>query len=170
MRIALALVMAAGGWLGTGAIAQTMAPPPPPPPPPAPHIGGLMRADADHDGTVTRAEMIADAEARFAAMDADKDGKVTAAECDAAREAMRAQRRGGAGGGGPRGGGGYGMRGDPDGDGVLTRAEAVQRAATRFDRLDTNRDGRLDAAELAAARPKRGGHAMPASPAPAPTQ
>jgi hypothetical protein len=164
MRIALALVMAAGGWLGTGAIAQTMAPPAPPQ-----HGGGLLRADTDHDGTVTRAEMIADAEARFAAMDADKDGKVTAMERDAAREAMRAQRRDGTGGGGPRGGGGYGMRGDPDGDGVLTRAEAVQRATTRFDRLDTNRDGLLDAAELAAARSTRGGRAMPApTPAPAP--
>lgn len=160
MRIALTLVMAAGAMLGTGAIAQTMAPPPPPP------HGGLMRADGNRDGIVTRAEMVADADARFAAMDTDKDGKVTATERDAAREAMRAQRRGGNGGDGPRGGGGYGMRGDPDGDGVLTRAEAVQRAEKRFDRFDTNRDGKLDAAELAAARPMRGPRGAGAPPPP----
>lgn len=145
MRIALALMTAAGGMLGGAALAQTtMAPPPPPPPV---HGGGMMRADADHDGVITRAEMIANAEARFAAMDADKDGKVSAAERDAARDAMQARRRGG---------GGYGMRGDPDGDVALTRAVVVDRAGKRFDRLDTNRDGKLDAAERAAARPKRG--------------
>ena len=169
MRIALALVMAAGGVLGTGAVAQTMAPPPPPAPA---YGGGWMRADADHDGVVTRAEIVAEAEARFAAMDTDKDGKVTAAERDAAREAMRARRRGGGdGAGAPRGGGGYGMRGDPDGDGSITRADAVQRATKRFDRFDTNHDGKLDAAELAAARPMRGPRnvgAMPPAPLPAP--
>ncbi|USU08948.1 hypothetical protein NF700_01090 [Sphingomonadaceae bacterium OTU29MARTA1] len=162
MRITLGLVIAASGFLAVGATAQMAAPPPPPP------GGGMMRADANRDGIVTRAEMIAEAEARFTAMDGDRDGTVTAAERDAAREAMRAQWRGGNGGnrgGGPRGGG-MGMRGDPDG--VLTRAETVQRAGARFDRLDTNRDGKLDAAELAAARPgrgPRGGGAIPPAPA-----
>ncbi len=154
MRIPLLLATIAGSVIGTGAVAQT-APPPPP-------GGGMMRADIDHDGTITRAEMIADAQARFATMDTDKDGKVTAEERDAAREAMRAQRRGGTGGlrgggmgGGGMGGGGMGgMRGDPDG--VITREETARRAGARFDRLDANRDGKLDAAELAAARPMRG--------------
>ncbi|GAA0666256.1 hypothetical protein GCM10009102_15180 [Sphingomonas insulae] len=168
MHRVMALMMTAGGMLATGAVAQTVAPPPP-----MQHGRGLMRADANHDGTITRAEMIADAETRFAAMDADKDGKVTAAERDAARAAMRARRRDGATGGpdgGPRGGGGggFGMRGDPDGDAVLTRADAVQRAGKRFDRLDTNHDGKLDAAEMAAGRPMRGARqagAMPPLPA-----
>ena len=163
MRVPMSLVIAASGILAASATAQ-MAPPPPP-------GGGMMRADANRDGTITRAEMVAEADARFAAMDTDKDGKVTAAERDAARDAMRAQRRDGAGGGGARGGGGMGMsmgmRGDPDG--VLTRAEAVQRAGARFDRLDANRDGSLDAGELAAARPMRGPRAnraaAPATPA-----
>lgn len=164
MRVVLALMTAAGGLLATTAIAQSVAPPPPP----IPYGGGLMRADTNRDGAITRAEMLADADARFVAMDTDKDGKVTAAERDAARAAMRAQRRNG-NGGGPRGGGGFGMRGDPDGDGALTRAEAAQRAGARFDRLDTNRDGRLDATELAAARPMRGPR-NPPLPTPTPAQ
>ncbi len=166
MRMAVGLMIAASGLVAAGAMAQTM---PAPPPPPAPG-GGMMRADTNRDGSITRAEMIADAEARFAAMDGDRNGSVTAEERDAAREAMRAQRRGRAAGDAPRGGG-YGMRGDPDG--VLTRAEAVQRAGARFDRLDTDRNGTLDAAELAAMRPmrgRRGGGALPAPmPAPMPT-
>lgn len=155
MRMALALMMAAGGMLGTAAIAQTMAPPPPPV-----HGGGKMRVDANHDGTTTRAEMVARTEARFAAMDTDKDGKITAAERHAARQAMRAKRHRD----GRRGGGGYGMRGKPDGDGLVTRADALQRAASRFDRLDTNRDGTLDASERAAARPMRGARKAGAMP------
>lgn len=159
MRFPLGLVIAATGLLAAGANAQTAASPPP-------HGGGMMRADTDHDGTITRAEMIAEAEARFAAMDTNKDGKVTADERDAAREAMIAQWRGGANG--PRAGGG-GMRGDPDR--VDTRDDTVRRAGARFDRLDTNHDGKLDATEIAAARPMRGprpdGGDMPPAPTPA---
>lgn len=154
MRFGLAM---ASGLLATGALAQTMPPAPPP-------GGGMMRLDANHDGVITRAEMIAEAEARFAAMDTNKDGTVTADEREAARAAMRAQR---GGGDGPRGGG-AGMRGG--GDREMTRAEALDRAGKRFDRLDTNHDGKLDAAELAAARPMRGprgGGDMPPPAAPA---
>ena len=138
MRFGLAL---ASGLLATGAVAQTMPPAPPP-------GGGMMRLDANHDGVITRAEMIAEADARFAAMDTNKDGKVTPEERDAARAAMRTRRGGGEE---PRGGG---MRGG--GDRETTRADALDRAGKRFDRLDTNHDGKLDAAELAAARPMRG--------------
>ena len=162
MRIPLGFVLVASGFLATGAAAQTTAAPPPPPP----HGGGMMRADANGDGTVTRAEMIAEAEARFAAMDTDKDGKVTPEERQAARATMRSQWRAGQP---PRAGGGGMMRGDPDR--IVTREETVQRAGARFDRLDTNHDGRLDAAEIAAGRPMRRPRAadgtMPASPPPA---
>jgi hypothetical protein len=40
---------------------------------------------------------------------------------------------------------------DPDGDGVTTKAEILAAADTRFDALDTNKDGKLDAGERAAA-------------------
>ncbi|WP_249340459.1 hypothetical protein [Sphingomonas sp. 2SG] len=151
MRFGLAI---ASGLLATGAVAQTMPPAPPP-------GGGMMRLDANHDGVITRAEMIAEAEARFAAMDTNKDGKVTPEERDAAREAMRAQRGGGEG---PRGGGGMRAGGDRE----MTRADALDRAAKRFDRLDANHDGKLDATELAAARPMRGPHGSGDMPPPAP--
>jgi hypothetical protein len=143
MRFGLAI---ASGLLATAAVAQTVPPAPPP-------GGGMMRLDANHDGVITRPEMIAEAEARFAAMDADKDGKVTPAERDAARPQWRG------GGNRPRGGG----------DREMTRAETLARAGQRFDRLDTNHDGKLDAAELAAARPMRGprgGGDTPPPPAP----
>jgi hypothetical protein len=152
LRFGLAMT---SGLLATAAVAQTVPPAPPP-------GGGMMRLDANHDGVITRAEMIAEAEARFAVMDTNKDGKVTPEERDAAREAMRAQRRGGDGG--PRGG--AGMRGSGDRD--MTRAEALDRAGRRFDRLDANHDGRLDAAELAAARPMRGPRGGGDTPPPAP--
>lgn len=167
MRISMGLAMTAGILLATAATAQTAAPPPPPPP-----GGGLVRADANGDGVITRAETIAEAQARFDAMDTNKDGKVTPEERDAAREAMRAQWRGGAGG--RRGGGGFGLRGGAGGDATLTRAEAVERAGARFDRLDTNHDGKLDATERAAMRPmggRRGGAGggdMPPPPPPPP--
>lgn len=58
-----------------------------------PASGPIKRADANHDGVITRAEAIADAEARFAAMDTNTDGKLTPEEREAAHEAMRARFR-----------------------------------------------------------------------------
>jgi Ca2+-binding EF-hand superfamily protein len=49
-------------------------------------------ADADNDGKITRAELVAVALKRFDTADANHDGQVTKAERDAAREAMRARR------------------------------------------------------------------------------
>ncbi|MBJ6120932.1 hypothetical protein [Sphingomonas mollis] len=130
------------------AMTQTVTPPAPPPGGPA----GLRRADANGDGIVTRAEAMAQANGMFARMDSNHDGKVTPEERRAAMEAMRAERRGDGIGRGGRGrgmGGGMGSGGDRE----LTLEQSRQMAANRFDRLDTNKDGRLDAAELAAARP-----------------
>lgn len=162
MRTALVLVMAAGSLLATDAFAQTA-----PTPPPAPQARGMLRADANGDGTITRAEYVAQTEARIAAMDTNKDGVISPEERAAARQAMWAQRRGGAAGEQ----GGYGMPGRGGGDGgnrgggkSVTRAEMVARAGARFDRMDTNHDGKLDAAEMSAARSalhhgRRGGDA-----------
>jgi Ca2+-binding EF-hand superfamily protein len=54
--------------------------------------GGMTRmADADQDGTVTKAEFQAAALTRFDRLDANKDGTVTADEAKAARDSMRQQ-------------------------------------------------------------------------------
>lgn len=41
----------------------------------------------------------------------------------------------------------HGMRGDADGNGIVTRAEAQSRATQMFARMDANGDGKLDAAD-----------------------
>jgi Ca2+-binding EF-hand superfamily protein len=48
--------------------------------------GGVMAADADHDGKVSHAEFTAMATARFARMDANSDGDITADEMPAPRQ------------------------------------------------------------------------------------
>lgn len=70
----------------------------------------------------------------------------------------------------PPGRGGPGaamMRADSDGDGAVTRAEALAEAGRRFDRLDLNRDGRLTADELRAV-PHPGRRGMDGGPPPPP--
>jgi hypothetical protein len=55
--------------------------------------------------------------------------------------------------GGPmRGPGAAMMSADTDHDGSVTRTEAMAQAAERFDRMDANRDGRIDRAEIAQVR------------------
>lgn len=146
---AAALGAAMLGGLGVASVqAQT------PPPPPAP----MQQSDADGDGVVTRDEAAADADRRFAAMDTNHDGKLTRDERRAWREQRRAPPP-------PRDG-----RGDGDGDGARrhrrdadqTQAEFRDRALKRFDRIDTNHDGRIDANEREAMmmlmRSRRLGH------------
>ncbi len=118
------------------------APATPPAPPPAGRMMDLRAADADGDGVVTRQEALARADAMFARLDANHDGTVTA---DERRNAMAVAA--------PRPGGGRGDRAGRD----LTLADMRDMAGRRFDRMDANGDGRLDAAELAAARPGRRG-------------
>lgn len=96
------------------------------------------RIDADGDGRITRAEAAAHPRLveRLATLDRNGDGALDASE--------RPRRRGG-----------EGLRTiDADRDGRISRAEAsgLTRLAGRFDTLDANRDGYIDASE----RPRRG--------------
>ncbi len=113
-----------------------VAPATPPAPPPAGRMMDLRVADTNGDGVVTRQEALAHADALFARMDSDCNGTISADERKAAM----------ADGGSPQGGRRGGM-----GDGDLTAARMREMAGRRFDRIDANGDGRLDAAELAAA-------------------
>lgn len=124
---------------------------------------GGMRGDANGDGNLTRAELSTSIDARFARADANSDGAIDASE----QTAMRGERRGHRGEGrsrhrseGRRGAGGEGRRGhgdhmarlDTNSDGILTRDEALAPAIARFNRMDSNSDGQIDAAEQTAMR------------------
>ncbi len=135
--------------------------------------------DTDGDGSVSRAEFLADAARRFEMMDADKDGQLTVDERRAARERLRAARGPGrpgfAPGEAPPGGalaatlpppgspalGADAAPGSARGrrGGMLARLDdngdgQLTRAEFEapFDRLDANRDGTIDQAEMAARR------------------
>lgn len=111
--------------------------------PPPPGGGMLMRADNNHDGIITRDELLADVAQRFAKMDANHDGKITIEERDAARQAMMARR----GGDGPAGGVRGMRRTDGNGDGSVTLDQQRAQATRRFDMIDGNHDGKIDQAE-----------------------
>jgi hypothetical protein len=98
-----------------------------------------LRADADGDGVVTRAEIEREATDRFAALDGNGDGTVS-------RDEFAAKS-------------GSGRRRDPDRPAApFTREAYVARALARFDRRDRDDDGRLSGEELErvtrAARPR----------------
>lgn len=139
---------ALGGLASAGAAAQASATPAPVPAP-------MMAGDRDGDGISSRDEAAADADRRFAAMDANHDGKLTADERRAWREQHRPP---------PRRAGASDRR-----DEAQTQADFRDRALRRFDRIDTNRDGRIDAREREAAmllmRARRIGHDRPVPPA-----
>ncbi|SEN22628.1 EF hand [Sphingomonas gellani] len=128
--VAIALGVAA---TGTAATAQDAAP--------RGRGMSVMRADANGDGIVTRAEFQADVDARFARMDRNGDGVLGPDE-------------------GPRWGRGRGAEAGADAQAApspsMTRDQFRERAMRRFDRLDTNRDGRLEQAEIAAGQNQRG--------------
>lgn len=109
---------------------------------------------------LTKAQMIARADARFDAMDTNKDGQLSAQERQAGMARTRAamaERRGGemadfAPGAGRRGGGG-GMgekmlaRIDTNGDGLISKAENRAAVEARFARMDADKDGTVEAGE-----------------------
>lgn len=131
----------------------------------------LTAADADRDGSVTREEMRAMAQARraergaarFDRLDADKDGSVSRAEFDA-HHGARAQGRDGRGG--MRGGHGGGRGHGPDGAGAgamgaggpVVIAQARANAEQAFARMDANSDGYVTADERRSGRMAMGEH------------
>ncbi|UYY58850.1 EF-hand domain-containing protein [Sphingomonas sp. S2-65] len=100
--------------------------------------------------------------------DADKDGTLSDAERQAARQVWQAKRSAG----GSPDGRGMKPRADTDGNGSVSLAEARTIATARFDRIDSNHDGRIDKAEREAAHAKhkamRGHGRHHGVPAPAP--
>ena len=101
--------------------------------------------DANADGQVTREEISAARQARFAATDSNGDGALSLEELTAQveeRAKKRAER--------------MLERRDANGDGVLSEDELGpdRRAEARFDRLDQDGDGSLSKAEFEAARDK----------------
>ena len=103
----------------------------------------LKAADTNADGLISRAEAAAlpRIAERFDEIDANRDGQVSFEE-------LRASRKHGHG----HGRGGHLKRMDTDGDGKLSRNEALAAAAARFDAADANKDGFVTPEEMKAAR------------------
>jgi Ca2+-binding EF-hand superfamily protein len=98
-----------------------------------PGKGPLTRMDANADGKVTQAEMIAGFTARFDAADTNKDGTVTPAERAAAHTAHMEERI---------------TALDTNKNGSIERSEAQGPLAHFFDAVDTDKSGALSNAEL----------------------
>ena len=109
----------------------------------------LKAADTNADGLISKSEAAAlpRLAERFDRIDANRDGQVSFEELKAARASHR-------------GGHGKMLKSlDTDGDGKVSKAEAVAAAAARFDRADANKDGFITAEEMKSARHgHRGGH------------
>ena len=153
------------GLLATSVVlAQSAAPPP--------QDGGRERwkeradakfneADGNHDGNISQSEWqsarLREANEHFQRLDGNRDGKISRAEMETARSDRMGKRHG------ERGGKRERLRAlDKDGDQQLSRAEIgneMPRLAADFDRLDSNRDGKLSREEIRAGRgPMRDGH------------
>jgi hypothetical protein len=139
---------------------------------PDPFEAWFARADADHDGSIDRAEFRADALAFFKVLDVNGDGVIDGFELaryekEVAPElAAEAEGFGGDGPGRGRGGsrrGHLALLDEPEPvssadlalDSHITVAEWMQAADRRFDLLDVKKQGVLDHAALATRLPRR---------------
>lgn len=103
----------------------------------------LDKADANHDGYVTRDEFETSRTAQFARLDRNNDGVVSLSEFPRLAKSHRPKART--------------LKAviqyaDRDGDGRVTRAEFVDGPAPLFDRADGDHDGRLSRDEVTAVR------------------
>jgi EF hand len=118
--------------------------------------GPMAMFDSDSNGAISLAEARTGVAKMFTGADSDKDGRVTREEMTAFHGKMGgAGHRGGHEGGpaghyGGRGPGGGPMHLDGDGDGTITLAEAQAGIDSHFAKIDSNRDGAIDSAEMRA--------------------
>ena len=138
MKKTLVAALLGASLLAGGAYAAQQTPAPAPAPQDRPMRGDMLaKADTNNDGAITKAEYLADVDARFAKRDANKDGKISKEERP---------------GGGERRGGRMMDRIDTDNDGAISLDEQRAQSTRRFERIDTNSDGKLDQSERDAAR------------------
>jgi hypothetical protein len=112
----------------------------------------FARMDANQDGTIDQADRQARHAGMFERMDADGNGSISRAEFDAmhAQRAEKRAERGGKHRTARMHGGKRAMMGAAAGP--VTRQAFVDRALSMFDQADANRDGTVTAAERKAAR------------------
>jgi Ca2+-binding EF-hand superfamily protein len=91
----------------------------------------LQKWDADHDGTLSLAEVKSAASARFDKLDADHDGTLSLKELGGRVTASEF------------------ASADKDHDGTLSRAEYLTLAGQLFQAANPDKDGTIDANELA---------------------
>lgn len=102
------------------------------------------RIDADHDGTISRAEYQAWVDGRFAKIDANGDGTVDADEVATSPAAVqRVQKRAER----------FVQRYDASGSGQVSKADFEAKEMQRFDRMSNGSDSITEDQFAAAARP-----------------
>jgi hypothetical protein len=156
-RIVLAslLILAAGPVL-----AQAPAAPPKEPPPQVDPVTTIVRIDTNHDGAASREEWVAygNHDAGFTAIDTDKDGRLTVAELRVFRaaQAKTDEDRAKLAAENPKFDPALTiLMADTNRDGAVSEAEWIAfggHGGGGFAPMDTNHDGKLTAAELAAWR------------------
>lgn len=101
--------------------------------------------DLDNNKIISREEIVGEASKAFAGYDIDNDGKLSESELSVrggSRSAMGGFLKG------------HSKEIDRDGDGILTRTEAVGNAERMFAKMDSDRDGNISAEEMEASRRK----------------
>lgn len=106
----------------------------------------IERLDANEDGKISKEEVDAARDERFAKFDTDNSGGLTLEEIEAGREAEKQERRAE-----------RLSRIDTNGDQEISREEFGDREFRLFDRLDANEDGEITEDEIKAMKDRRGG-------------